>query len=90
MKTVYKYTFPKAHGTIKLQIPEDWKILKMGTQTLPVMWVLVDTDEPLEEVIIKGFATGGPLPDDILAGYFYRGTTDYHGFITHWFQEASE
>jgi hypothetical protein len=60
-------------------------MLKFDMQEMPVLWALIDTDEPLEEVVLHGYATGEPLPSDIL-GYFYRGTTNYNGFITHWFE----
>ncbi len=90
MKTIYKYTFPKVYGEVSIEVPEDARLLKMGVQTLPVAWFLVDTDNPNEEWPFVGFLTGEPLPDDINEEFSYRGTTDYNGFITHWFVRFDE
>jgi len=44
MKKVYKYPIPKEDYS--LELPENFKILKIGVQkNSPKMWILVDTDK---------------------------------------------
>lgn len=89
MNVTYKYPLKKIRGEVKLKLPKRHIFLKIDVFNEPVTWFIVDTDSELVEITIKGFATGEPMPND-LGMLVYLGTTNYDGFITHWFEEMND
>lgn len=87
MKTVWKYpTRPDAFGH---ELPAGARVIHFDMQNRePTMWVLVDTDAPLEERPFLIAGTGHALPDDVR----HVGSCIDHGLglVWHLFEPASQ
>lgn len=63
MLTVYKYDFP-INDTVGITMSRGARVLKVECQNgMPVLWALVDTDQPPERHTFRVFGTGHPIPD---------------------------
>lgn len=66
MRNVFKYKIP-VEDEFELKLPMLAKILTIQTQHgMPNIWVLVDTDNPMETRKFKTFGTGHTIPDEKL------------------------
>lgn len=65
MITVWKYLPDDTvadDGGWRVSIPRGGQIVHVATQhERPCMWILVDTDQPLEERLFRAYGTGHPV-----------------------------
>lgn len=85
MLTIHKYTF-EIQNQVKISLPKHSKILKFDNQNeVPTIWVLVDTEQPLEEAIFTVRGTGHSIPrfsnlEYIGSAQFLNGQLVWHLF----------
>ncbi len=86
MRTIWK--FPVEAGTNTIDLPAVFKVLTVQLQDEePVMWVVLNTDEPPEPVTFHVLPTGGEVPDVPLD---YVDTFQFtNGLVFHVFRELS-
>lgn len=86
MITIYKYQLkPITEQTIS--VPNGARVLKVDAQkNIPMLWALVDTDNPPRELEVRIICTGEEISKP-LDGYEYLGTYQLCGgdFIHHVF-----
>lgn len=80
MKTVWKYILPVQDEVIELEMPQEAKILHVGTQQEQVcLWALVESEQEKEIRRFRIHGTGHPLANNAGTGYntfdTYVGTT---------------
>lgn len=79
MKTIYKYQLAVTDQNI-INIPQGSEILCVQIQgEAPCLWVLVDTEEKPEDVLIETFGTGHEIPTDMGIDRAYIGTYQIMG-----------
>ena len=85
MRTIWKYKIPVT-DEFTISMPQDAKILAVQVQyETPVIWAVVDTDKPDEDVKFKLYGTG--QPDINTVDTMYVGTFQLFdgGFVGHLF-----
>lgn len=83
MKKIFKYTLP-IEKTFEVILPEEAEILKIGVQgeaDTPVMWALVNPENPEETRHFQMLATGEG-PDNSATWHNYIGTIQPLGALT--------
>lgn len=86
MRTIYKYPLTVT-GHNALRMPKGAEVLTVQMQHgVPCLWVLVDTDAPECERVLRIYGTGHPISDDENA--LYVGTFQLSGgaFVFHVFE----
>ncbi len=85
MKTIWKYELlPNRMQTV--DIPFDGRILTVQTRgdNVPLMWVLVDPDMPMQERCLGIYTTNTAVPDEpgryVNTFLIYEGTLEFHLF----------
>lgn len=63
MKTIYKYELDFNHPHIDIHSGFEILSIKMKNDIF-TMWILVDTDNPIERIMFDIYGTGHKLPDD--------------------------
>lgn len=81
-KAVWKYNLDEV---TKIGVPSGYQILTVQLQQgIPCVWILVNTENPKEEVTIKIYGTGHTIEDNIgkYLGTFQvaSGTLIFHAF----------
>ena len=89
MKTIYKYAIPIL-DEFMIKLPIWSKILAFQVQDeTPVIWVLTDTNYPMEERNFSIRGTGNPIEGGSVESDIYIGTVQKkHGFVWHLFEVA--
>lgn len=63
MRTVWKYTLPTDSWTFTITMPANAEPIRFGTQAgKPVMWCIVDPEQPDTERPFAVVPTGGNVP----------------------------
>lgn len=84
MKTIYKYEIKPEITFIDMH--SNAKILTVQNQNkVPQLWVLLDTEDPLETRVFHTFGTGHVIPDDINLVYIATWQLDW--MVFHTFEE---
>ena len=92
MKTVHKFKLPMPSDYFTIEMPRWAKILHVDTQQgIPVMWALVDTDQPMEPRQFRWAGTGHPVEKP---GYEFKYVGTFQGqqglLIWHIFEVVPE
>ena len=90
MKTIWKYELDFA-AIIKLQVPKNAKILTVQIDdkiNTPCVWIMVDTENEIEERWFELFGSGQEIKWDIGVDRKYIGTYQYGNgaFVGHVFE----
>ena len=83
MKTIWKFPLQVTRNQ-HIAMPAHAHLLRVQAQgDQLVLWALVDTDEPLEQVPMAMYGTGHQLPED---WGVYFDTAQQGPFVWHFFQ----
>lgn len=90
MKTVWKYEF-SIKDVFTLQIPKDAEILLIDSQNeTGCLWILVDSDKPLENRVFCLYGTGHPITLDRQALSFIGSFQQRNGaLVWHVFEQLT-
>lgn len=84
MRTIYKY---EVKTEMSLELPEGYNVLSVQTQDSdPMMWVEVNTSNPMKTVKFLSLGTGHPIDEDLSLKFI--GTHQVLGgmFVFHLFE----
>lgn len=85
MKTIYKYTL-RFSDRQTVQMPANAQILSIQNQTSdPVIWAVVDTDQPMVERRFHMFGTG--MQATHVDNLHYLASVQFGPFVWHFFEE---
>lgn len=88
MKTVWKFQVPIDGQAHSFQVPRSAELAHVGMQTrgAVMVWLVVYTEAPIEEMKLRVFGTGQEIPEP----WEHVGTVQDDEFVWHVFEEISE
>ena len=90
MTNIYKYEVRLGVTKLTMPLGADLLCVQMQpSQGLFFLWARIDTSEPLVEYIIRSYATGEEIPDDLDEQLVHISTTLTGQYVWHFFEDIT-